>query len=361
MKKIKVLVVDDSLLFREFLVRVINSIPQLMVVAACEDVFQARDAILKFHPDVVTCDVSMPRMDGIEFVRQLLPQYKIPVIMVSSFTGKVFDALEAGAVDFVNKPAMLNDKEIEKFVKNELASKIIVAASVKFDKNNKSSMPVNSRTVRPVNNTAPKSGAFSVLNRISSGKNVSDRIVAIGASTGGTEAILKVVKGFNPDIPGVVIVQHMPVGFTSLYAERLDRCCNVRVKEAKSGDRVEKGLVLIAPGDVQMKLSKDSNGYFVVCGGTTKVSGHCPSVDFLFKPVAETAKDKAIGVILTGMGADGAAGLLQMRSNGALTIGQNQQSCVVYGMPKVAYDIGAVKYQLDINEISTKVYALLNL
>ena len=186
------------------------------------------------------------------------------------------------------------------------------------------------------------------------------RIVAIGASTGGTEAIFEVVKRFRRDIPGVVIVQHMPPGFTKMYAERLNNQCEVAVKEAVSGDQVLQGQVLIAPGDRQMKLVKVGDVYQVECRGEEKVSGHCPSVDVLFKSVAKVAGDKAIGVILTGMGGDGAQGLLEMRNAGALTIGQNEASCVVYGMPKVAYDIGAVQSQLDLTAIAGKVYSLLS-
>ncbi|MDL2234284.1 CheB methylesterase domain-containing protein, partial [Ruminococcaceae bacterium OttesenSCG-928-L11] len=174
-----------------------------------------------------------------------------------------------------------------------------------------------------------------------------------GASTGGTEAILAVLRDLPANMPGIVMVQHMPPVFTKMYAERLNGLCKVRVREAQDGDRVEPGLALLAAGDKQMKLASDANGYYVRCGGTDKVSGHCPSVDFLFDSVAKTAAANAIGIILTGMGADGAKGMLAMKNAGAYTIGQDKDSCVVYGMPMVAYNLGGVKEQLPLNMIST--------
>ena len=185
-------------------------------------------------------------------------------------------------------------------------------------------------------------------------------IIAIGASTGGTEALAKVISGFGTDIPGTVVVQHMPPGFTAMYAERLNNESRVYVKEAKTGDILEKGVVLIAPGDAHLRVTKVNGVYRAECKKEARVSGHCPSVDVLFHSVARTAGDKAIGVILTGMGADGAKGLLQMRRTGAETIGQDEASCVVYGMPKVAYDIGAVKYQMGLDNIAGKIYNLLH-
>lgn len=339
MRQIKVLVVDDSLLFRNLLVRSLESDPNIQVVAQVGDPYEARDAIIKYKPDVMTLDVEMPRMSGIDFLRKLMPQYPLPVVMISSLNGKVFDAMEAGAVDFVNKPANLNQEQLGIFLKQELVTKVKIASTAKVG-------------------GFKKVGVSDVGGKI--GAAGDGRIVAIGASTGGTEAIFEVIKQFRRDIPGVVIVQHMPPGFTKMYADRLNNQCEVAVKEAQTGDQVVQGRVLIAPGDVQMKLVKVGSGYQVECRGTEKVSGHCPSVDVLFRSVAKTAGNKAIGVILTGMGADGAEGLLEMRKSGALTIGQNESSCVVYGMPKVAYDIGAVQHQLELTAIAGKVYSLLS-
>ena len=338
MMPIKVLVVDDSVLFRNLLVQSLESDPNITVVAQASNPYEARDAIIKYKPDVMTLDVELPRMNGIEFLKKLMPQYPLPVVVISALNNSVFDALEAGAVDFVNKPSNLDRVQLGNFMKKELTTKVKIASTAKVGKLKKVE----------VNNVAG-----------SIGKAGSDRIIAIGASTGGTEAIFEVIKQFRRDIPGVVIVQHMPPGFTKMYAERLNNQCEVAVKEAQTGDKVMQGQVLIAPGDRQMRLVKVGNEYQVECRGEEKVSGHCPSVDVLFQSVAKTAKDKAIGVILTGMGADGAKGLLEMRNAGAQTIGQNEATCVVYGMPKVAYDTGAVQYQLALSAIAGKVYGLL--
>lgn len=340
MRPIRVLVVDDSLMFRNMLVKGLNADPNIEVVAEAEDAYAARDAIIKYKPDVMTLDVELPRMSGIEFLRRLMPQYPLPVVMISSLSNKVFDALEAGAVDFVNKPNNLNQAQLNDFLSQELATKVKIASTAKVGK------------LKRVDST-------SVMSHITpaGGK---DRIVAIGASTGGTEAIFEVVKRFKRDIPGVVIVQHMPPGFTKMYAERLNNQCEVAVKEAQTGDRVLQGQVLIAPGDRQMRLVRVGDQYQVECRGTERVSGHCPSVDVLFSSVAKAAGNKAVGAILTGMGGDGAKGLLEMRNAGALTVGQDEATCVVYGMPKVAYDIGAVQSQAPITAIAGKIYGLLS-
>lgn len=339
MRPIKVLVVDDSILFRNMLVQSLSADPNIQVVAQVGDPYEARDAIIKYQPDVMTLDVEMPKMNGIEFLRKLMPQYPLPVVVMSALDSKVFDALEAGAVDFVNKPSGLNREQLGNFLRNEFVTKVKIASTAKVG--NMKHAEANSM------------GAS--LNAVGVGQ-----IIAIGASTGGTEAIYDVVKQFRRDIPGVVIVQHMPPGFTKMYADRLNNQCQVVVKEAQTGDRVLQGQILIAPGDRQMRLVKVGNEYQVECRGTERVSGHCPSVDVLFSSVAKAAGKNAIGVILTGMGGDGAKGLLEMRNAGARTIGQDEASCVVYGMPKVAYDSGAVQYQLSLSSIAGKVYSLLN-
>lgn len=340
MRKIRVLVVEDSIMFRELLVSSINKDPALTVVGTAGDPFEARDKIIECSPDVMTLDIEMPRMDGIEFVRKLMPQYPIPVIMVSSLSDKVFDALQAGAVDFVVKPDTSDKKSLESFLTRELPVKIKVASTASIGK--------------------IKSG---IRNRATNTHFTSQRnmIVAIGASTGGTEAIAEVIKGFGPDIPGTVIVQHMPVGFTDMFARRLNDQTRVCVKEAKNGDVVLPGTVLIAPGgNQQMRVIRVGNDYQVSLRDGHKVNGHCPSVDVLFDSVASVAGKNALGIILTGMGGDGAQGLLKMKEAGAMTIGQDESSCVVYGMPKVAYEIGAVQYQEKLGNIARKTYMLLN-
>ncbi len=339
MRPIRVLVCDDSLMFRNMLVKGLDADPNIEVVAQAADVYEARDAIIKYRPDVMTLDVEMPKMNGIEFLKKLMPQYPLPVVMISSLSDKVFDALNAGAVDFVRKPDNMNKAMLQEFLSQDLATKVKIASTAKVGKLKR--VDIGSVT-----------GSVSEANK--------NRIVAIGASTGGTEAIFEVVKRFRRDIPGVVIVQHMPPGFTKMYADRLNNQCEVAVKEAQTGDRVVQGQVLIAPGNMQMKLVKVNGVYQVECKGTERVNGHCPSVDVLFNSVATVAGSNAIGVILTGMGGDGAKGLLAMRNAGAKTIGQDEASCVVYGMPKVAYDIGAVQHQLSVTAIAGKVYNLLS-
>ena len=314
MRRIKVFIVEDSIVFRELLVQNLNRDSEIQVVATARDPFEARDAILKYKPDVMTLDVELPRMNGIEFLRKLMPQYPMPVVVISSLSDKVFDAMSAGAVDFVAKPAVSNRSQLEELSQQHSLS----------DK----------------------------------GKN---KIVAIGASTGGTEAIFHVVKGFGKDIPGVVATQHMPPGFTAMYAKRLNDQSQLVVKEAQTGDMVLPGHMLIAPGgDAHMRLLKVNGVYQVEVKRGPKVNGHCPSVDVLFDSVAKSAGRDAVGIILTGMGGDGAKGLLAMRRAGAKTIGQDESTCVVYGMPKVAYDLGAVEYQEKLSDIAGRTYALLN-
>ncbi len=342
MRQIKVLVVEDSMVFREILVQNLNKDAEIQVVAVAKDPFEARDAILKYRPDVMTLDVELPRMSGIEFLRKLMPQYPIPVVVISALSDKVFEALNAGAVDFVAKPVNASRQQIEDFIHNELNVKVKIAAAAQMGNVRKPRLMQTQQHAAPLKDNG--------------------LIVAIGASTGGTEAIFSVVKNFGPGIPGVVIVQHMPPGFTEMYAKRLDNQCRVRVKEACTGDRVMRGQVLIAPGgDRHMRLVKVNGVYQVECRPGPKVNGHCPSVDELFYSVANTAGSRALGIILTGMGGDGAKGLLAMRKAGAETIGQDESTCVVYGMPKVAYDIGAVKHQVRLDDIAKKAYSLLSI
>ncbi len=342
MRPIKVLIVEDSIVFRELLVQNLSRDPAIQVVGTARDPFEARDAILEKKPDVMTLDVELPRMSGIEFLRKLMPQYPLPVVVISSLSDKVFDALNAGAVDFVAKPAVSSRVQLEEFIRNELLVKIKIASTAKIG-NIKRKVMAQEQDVH----------------RLSTRRN--NLIVAIGASTGGTEAIFAVAKEYGTDIPGIVVVQHMPPGFTSMYAKRLNDQCRIQVKEAQTGDRVMPGHMLIAPGgDQQMRLLKVNGVYQVECRKGPRVNGHCPSVDVLFDSVAKCAGPDAVGIILTGMGGDGAKGLLAMRKAGARTIGQDESTCVVYGMPKVAYDLGAVEYQEKLTQIAGRTYALLN-
>jgi len=323
---------------RETLAHGLSADPMIEVVATASDPFQARDKILEYEPDVMTLDVEMPRMNGIEFLRRLMPQHPIPVVMLSAMTENVFDALNAGAVEFVAKPNAAKAETMQ-FLINELIIKIKIASTAKV-----------AHWKKDIDLWATVSKVYP---------SDTHSIIGIGASTGGTDAIYQVIKTFSKDIPGIVVVQHMPAGFTNMYAKRLNSTCSVEVKEAQNGDIVTPGQVLIAPGDYHMQVKKAGCGYKVECVSGENVNGHRPSVDVLFNSLAENVGSKAIGVILTGMGSDGAKGLLAMRKKGARTIGQDQESCVVYGMPKVAYEIGAVEKQLPLDKIPQSIGELL--
>lgn len=337
-KKIRVLVVDDSLVFREVLSRGISSDPGLEVVATANDPFDARDKIIEYVPDVMTCDVEMPRMNGIEFIRRLMPQYPLPIVVVSTISNIVFDAMNAGAVDFIAKPDMRSAGDLKTFI-IELNSKIKTASAANLS--HRGSSNFSHKAI---------SGTSAATSR---------GLLVIGASTGGTEATYSILKRLPESIPGIVIVQHIPPVFSRMYAERLDSTTGFRVKEARTGDLVERGRVLIAPGDKHIRIKKIGDKYKVECFKGEKVNGHCPSADILFESVAKEAGSAAIGVILTGMGYDGAKGLLSMRKNGAKTIGQDEKSSVVYGMPKVAYNIGAVEMQASLDNMPQVIYKCL--
>ncbi len=352
--KLKLMVVDDSPLFRTWLIRSLSEDDRFQVVGYAVNALDAQEKIPLLQPDMLTLDIEMPGMSGIEFLKQLLPVHPIPVILVSSLNLRVFDALEAGAVDFVRKPDEANGLSKEIFL-SMLRSKLMVAAASHV---HLPSAPADPQAggIRKVSSLPPARNTFPQKPKIPLGASP-ETVIAIGASTGGTEAILEVVKNFPADTPGVVITQHMPAGFTAMYAERLNRICKMEVREAKNGDRIRKGLMLLAPGGLQMRVVPLGNSYAVSVQEGEKVNGHRPSVDVLFDSVALHVREHAIGVLLTGMGADGAAGLLRMRKNGAYTIGQDKNSCVVYGMPMEAHKIGAVCQQCPLNTIGQTVLA----
>ncbi len=335
-KKIKVLIVDDSLLFREVLSRGISTDLEIEVVGKAIDPFDAREKLLKFKPDVMTCDVEMPKMNGTHFIRQLLPQHALPVIVVSSISQSVFDAMNAGAVDFIAKPDIQSPQGVEAFIE-ELINKIKIAAHAKVSNS--------------LNMTAKNSSTTDHLDM--------QRVIALGASTGGTEAIFRLLKQLPSQMPGILIVQHIPPLFSAMFAERLNSQTSFTVREARDNDYVEPGKILIAPGERHMSIKKVGNRYKVKVFQAEKVNGHCPSVDVLFDSVAKECGSNAIGIILTGMGYDGAKGLLSMRRRGARSIGQDEASCVVYGMPKVAFEIGAVEKQASLSQIPQILCAML--
>ena len=345
MPKIRVAIIDDSLVFRAFLTQRLTMDPYIEVVGGFVDPLDADKHLGTLRPDVIVVDMEMPHMRGDEFLKQALPKYPfLKAIVVSSLSGNVFNAMHAGAVDFVGKPGSQPGYDSEQFVA-DVIQKVKVAASARVIKplrdtfkTYESAQPAQQGVLRSMPGSTPRS------------------VIAIGASTGGTEAIIEVVKQFPANTPGVVIVQHMPPVFTRMYSERVDKICAMNVKEAQNGDRVAQGSMLIAPGgDQQMTLRQDASGYYVNLSPGEKVSGHCPSVDVLFESVAKTAGRNAVGVILTGMGADGARGLTNMKAAGAYTFGQDEASCVVYGMPMVAYQMGGVSEQLPLSSIGGAV------
>jgi len=338
MKKIKVVVIDDSFVFRQTFMKHLSEDNEIEVVATAANPYEARDKIIEHRPDVITLDVEMPKMNGIDFLKRLMPQYPLPTIVVSAVSERVFDALNAGAVDFVTKPESGTDLKVyfeDLIDKIKIASKANVKSTTKF---------------------RPKSEVASQQSR-----ELSRQIIGIGASTGGTNALFDVLKALPKNMPPIVIVQHMPPGFTKIYAERLNKNCELFIKEAEDGDKLEPGKALLAPGGKHMRVVKKAAGYFAELedgNDSNKVNGHCPSVDVLFDSLSKTIKSNGVGVILTGMGKDGAKGLLQMKNEKAQTIGQDEASSIVYGMPKAAFDIGAVDVQCPLNKVAEAINKL---
>ncbi len=345
--KIKVLVVDDSALVRGILTKGLSMDPEIDVVANASDPYIARDKIMAFKPDVLTLDVEMPRMDGVEFLRRLMPQRPLPVLMVSSLTerGKTItmQALEAGAVDFVTKPNTDVAHGLNSML-SELRSKVKIASKANVSHWKR-------RDYKPLKATNKSYSALA---------ESSDKVIAVGASTGGTEAIRRVLSQLPADTPGIVIVQHMPAGFTSMFAESLNKISVMTVKEAKSGDRIMRGSVLVAPGDQHMKVLRSGGTYIIDCYDGEKVCGHRPSVEVLFQSVAKYVGSNAVGVMLTGMGHDGADGMVEMKKAGAQTFAQNEATSVVFGMPKVAYERGGTDKLIPLDSIASKIISTLS-
>lgn len=346
MKKIKVLVVDDSALMRQLLTEVINDDPNLEVIGTASDPYIAWEKIQRLKPDVLTLDVEMPRMDGLTFLEKLMTAHPIPVVMVSSLTEKgcetTLHALELGAMDFVAKPKI--DLETNTVVlADEIIDKLKTAAKGRV---RPAARPVQraATSVRPVQSQALIKSTHKVL--------------AIGGSTGGTEALREVLTALPADSPGVVVVIHMPEGFTRSYAQRLDGICEIRVKEAAEGDRILPGHALIAPGNYHMKVCRSGASYVVHIESGDPVNRHRPSVDVLFDSCASYLGPNAVGAILTGMGNDGAKGLLAMRKSGAHTLAQDEASCVVFGMPKEAIALDAAEEILPLSSIAERMLCL---
>lgn len=339
MNKIRVLSVDDSALMRQLMTEIVNSHPDMEMVATAPDPLVARDLIKKFEPQVLTLDVEMPRMDGLDFLEKLMRLRPMPVVMVSSLTGKgseiTLRALELGAVDFVTKP-QLGIREGMLAYSELIAEKIRTAAKARL----------------PRLSTSPAPQILSHTPLLSS-----EKLIAIGASTGGTEAIRQVLQPLPATSPALLITQHMPPGFTRSFAERLNKLCQITVKEAQDGERVLPGHAYIAPGDRHLELARSGANYQVRLHDGPPVNRHRPSVDVLFRSVAQFAGRNAVGVILTGMGNDGAAGMLEMHRAGAYTLAQNEASCVVFGMPREAIATGGVNEVVELERMGQRMLA----
>ncbi|MFH0811133.1 MAG: chemotaxis response regulator protein-glutamate methylesterase [Pseudomonadota bacterium] len=336
MNPIRVLVVDDSAVVRRILTEKLASEPGIEVVGAAPDPYVARDKILELKPDVLTLDIEMPRMDGLSFLRQLMKHYPLPVIVVSSLTvqgsKQALEAIEIGAVDVVSKPG---GPYTVKDVEREIVEKVKIAAKAK----------IRSRGAAPA--------AAASVQRL---QGICRRqVVVVGASTGGTEALRLMLQPLPPQIPPVVVVQHMPTGFTSAFAKRLNDICQLEVKEACDGEPLRPGMVVIAPGDFHTLLRRNGKTFEVMLRKGPKVYHQRPSVDVLFRSAAEVVGAGGVGVILTGMGKDGAEGLMKMHDAGALTLAQDEASCVVFGMPHEAIKMGAVNKVLPIGRMAEGV------
>ncbi|OYZ20081.1 MAG: hypothetical protein B7Y39_11185 [Bdellovibrio sp. 28-41-41] len=337
-RKIRVLIVDDSKTIRELLTKILSQDPNINVVGQAEDPLKAELLLPTTKPDVITLDVHMPRMTGVQWLKTLVPKYKLPVVMITSLELKdgneVFEALELGAIDYIQKPSLSDLNSAAPLIRE----KVINAASAKV------------RGPRHIKKFVPSGNPnFAFDPHI---------VIAIGASTGGTEALKEVLTALPKNIPPIVIVQHIPPVFSRAFADRMNSLCPFEVKEAESGDAVHSNRVLIAPGGTQMKVIKKPSGLFVEINDDPPMTRHKPSVDYLFQSVAETLGKKTIGVILTGMGSDGTNGLLKMKEKGSMTLSQDEDSCVVYGMPKSAWESGASQLQVPLDEIPLKLTQL---
>jgi two-component system chemotaxis response regulator CheB len=347
-KKIRVLIVDDSAVVRQSLSQIISSDPMLEVLGTAPDPFYAAKKIAEEVPDVITLDVEMPRMDGLTFLKKIMSQHPIPVVIISSLTEAGTQtgirALEYGALEIITKPQMNTKQFIEE-------SQIRICDAIKAAANSK----IRRRKIVDVPEVQPKLSADVILSPVVSANSMlktTEIVIAVGASTGGTEALTKFLQALPINCPGVIIVQHMPEIFTKSFANRLNEICNITVEEAKNGDAVLPGHALIAPGNYHTLLKRSGARYFVEVQEGPLVNRHRPSVDVLFRSTAKYAGANAIGIIMTGMGDDGARGLLEMKNAGAKTIAQDENSCIVFGMPKEAIKLGAVDKILPLESIA---------
>ena len=353
MNTIKVLIVDDAALVRRVLKKILKSDPMLDVVGTAHDAQAAMQKIKTLQPDVITLDIVMPGMDGLTFLERLMKSHPLPVVMISTLTSdgapETFKALELGAVEVIPKPEWDVSEKLEE-MSIRLIDVVKAAAQAKIKSQQQLFLQVPA-----------KKSADAVLTRsVPVGGMASKPIIAVGSSTGGTDALRELLQPLPADTPGIVIVQHMPALFTAPFAQRLDRICAMIVREAVDGDRLSQGTVLVAPGDQHLLIDRDHNGYVVRLDSGPLVNRHRPSVDVLFRSVAASAGAQAVGIILTGMGSDGAQGMQEMKQAGAHTIAQDEASCVVFGMPKMAIKAGCVDHILPLSDIATSVLQLVD-
>lgn len=342
--KIKVMIIDDSAVIRTVLTEILNGAGDIEVIGTAPDPLFAKNKLTSLQPDVITLDVEMPRMDGLTFLEELMHTNPVPVLMVSSLTQRACDttlrALELGAIDYVTKPSIEITQGVEALA-NEIITKVRIAAKARVRFAARGSLPAAAASP-----ASPKASALDT-----SRMATTDKLIAIGASTGGTQAITEVITQLPASIPGIVVVQHMPPVFTKSYAERLNTMSRVNVKEAEHGDRILRGTAFIAPGGRHMSIRRDGAMYYLELSDGPPVNYVKPAVDVLFRSVARFAGRNAVGVILTGMGEDGARGLKEMREHGALTLAQDEASCIVFGMPKRAIEMDAVDRVLPLSQI----------
>jgi two-component system chemotaxis response regulator CheB len=364
MSKIRVVVVDDSALIRSLLSSLINAQTDMECIGAANDPYQAREMIRNLNPDVITLDVEMPRMDGLDFLEKLMRLRPMPVVMVSTLTERgaetTLRALELGAVDFVAKPRIGIAQGLQDMAA-EIADKVRIASRARIGRRTVAVPPPPSATPLPAGSPAAGAGTPPLVKPVpvAFSRSSTEKIVAIGSSTGGTEALREVLTVLPADCPAVMVTQHMPPGFTKSFADRLNSLCKMHVKEAEHGERVLPGHVYIAPGGHHLALGRSGANYVVEIDDGPPVNRHRPSVDVMFRSVARHAGRNAIGVILTGMGRDGADAMKELRDAGAYNIGQDEASCVVYGMPREAAAVGAVHEVLPLQKIGHQILAYL--
>ncbi|MFN3611300.1 chemotaxis response regulator protein-glutamate methylesterase [Tepidimonas sp.] len=353
MPKIKVVVVDDSALVRSLLTQIINQQPDMTCIGAAADPLQAREIIRERNPDVITLDVEMPKMDGLEFLSRLMRLRPTPVVMVSTLTEQgaetTLKALELGAVDFVAKPRVGVSAGLQELA-DDIVEKIRIAAKAHVRRLTAAPAAATSTPVAATPSVPMGTASGTGLLRLST-----EKIICIGASTGGTEAIKEILVDLPSDAPAVVITQHMPPGFTASFAARLDSLCRIRVAEARDGERILPGHAYIAPGGRQFSIARSGANYIAVVDDSPPVNRHKPSVEVLFRSCARVLGPNAIGVMLTGMGGDGAQAMKEMRDAGAYNIAQDEASCVVFGMPKMAIQAGAVHEVLPLKQIARAI------